>query len=165
MQDESLILTPLKSLASGDADLDAASGPILPFSCYLHITDAVRIGRAMDQGLNVRLDPLTEFVPTSGACIIRFQVCPVPTFLDVATLATAIATYAIVPIATLETSTTGFTSSFTIPLPRIPISGDFLQLLVWVFPSTGTDGIDAGRFAARITHCDDNAENPFPNGI
>ena len=162
MQDESLILTPLKSLASGDADLNATAIP--PFSCYLHITDAVRIGRSMDQGLNVRLDPLTEFVPTSGACVIRFQVCPVPTFLDVATLATAIGTYAIVPIATLETST-AFTSSFTIPLPRIPIAGDFLQILVWVFPSTGTDGIDAGRFAARITHCDDNAENPFPNGI
>lgn len=163
MQDESLILTELKSLASGDADLDATAIP--PFSCYLHITDAVRIGRSMDQGLNVRLDPLTAFVPTSVACIIRFQVCPVPTFLDIATLATAIATYAIVPIATLETSTTGFTVPLTMPLPRIPIAGDFLQLLVWVFPSTGTDGIDAGRFAARITHCDDNAENPFPNGI
>lgn len=163
MQDESLILTPLKSLASGDADLNATGIP--PFSCYLFITDAVRVGRSMDQGLNVRLDPLTAFVPTSTPCAFRFQVCPVPGYLDVATLATAVGIYAILPIATAETTSVNFTQSLTIPLPRIPISGDFLQILVWVVPTTGTDGIDAGRFAARITHCDDNAENPFPNGI
>ena len=164
MQDESLILTAAKSLADGDADLDATG--IAPFLSYLHTTDAVHIGGAMHDTLNVRVSPSSVFNPVGAECIIRIQVCPVSTYLDIVTLATAVGTFAVIPIATVETTSAAIErGELTIPLSRRPIAGDFIQLLIWVFPSTGTDGIDQGRINARITHYDDNASYPFPNGI
>ena len=161
MKDESLILANPLSLASADGvNLSAFPGVL----AWIHATDAVHTGGNLHASLSVQLDPQTAFVPVGGACQIRFQVCAVASYRTPTELITDVATLANIPLATYETSTTGFFGTVTVPLPRLTTTANYIQVLVWVFPN-GSDGITSGLVGVSLAPLDDNAASPFPNGI
>lgn len=169
MIDESLVLTytggvGFKSIATGDADLDATGVPGV--AAWLFVTDAVSVGGMLHNSLRVRVSS-SSVIPTAGACLVKMQFCAVPSALSATDLVTAVLTGAVQIIGTMETSTTVLASvndDIFFPLRQIPVGADYLQALIWVYPN-GTDGIDTGRIAMQLQPLDDNASYPMANGI